>query len=79
MKVKIEKPPKFNPANGVLKQMKQMYDFYMDIALRDGMNEQTLDNILAGLIRRVFEANYEKNFYKAVIREIRLREQTRKD
>lgn len=79
MKVKIEKPPKFNPANGDLKQMKQMYDFYMDIALRDGMNEQTLDNILAGLVRRVFEANYEKNFYKAVIREIRLREQTRKD
>ena len=70
MKVKVEKVPKFKPTKGDLKAMKQMYDFYMGIADRDGLDETTLDHIVAGLVKRIFEANHEKNFYKGKLREI---------
>jgi len=69
MKVKVERPPKFKPAKGDLKQMREMYEFYMGLVKRDGLTEQTIDNIVAGLVKRVFEANYGKNWYKAKLRE----------
>lgn len=62
------RPPKFRPDKGTLKQMREMYDFYMGIAYRDGISEQTLDNIITGLVKRIFEANHDKNWYKNELR-----------
>ena len=50
MKQKTNKPPKFRPDKGQLKQMREMYTFYMGTALKNGISEETLDHIVSGFL-----------------------------
>ena len=74
MKNMKEKPPKFVPTKDDMIQMELMYQNFMNIAKENGITEMTMDNIIVGLVRKVFRERQAKNWYK-----VKLSELNRKD
>ena len=64
------KPPKFVPTKDDAIQMELMYQNFMRIAKEHGITEQTMDNIIVGLVRKVFRERQAKNWYKTRLNEV---------
>lgn len=64
------KPPKFVPTKDDMTQMELMYRNFMQIARGNGITEQTMENIVVGLVRKVFRERHAKNWYKTKFNEL---------
>ena len=65
--MKANKPPKFKPTKEDTKQMEEVYNHFMQIALDNGISEKTMSDIILGLVRRMFKERHDKNWYKAMM------------
>lgn len=64
--MKANKPPKFVPTKSDANQMEQIYEFYMNVAKENGINEKTVSDIIIGLVRKLYKERHAKNWYKSL-------------